>query len=135
MQRPLILVVNEDTVFLEMMKDLLSGEGYETHLCFEGDKAFELIKKEKPDLVILDVTFVNPERAWVVLDLMQLNPETATIPVIVTSTNAPLLNTKRSYLEAHGILTQEKPFRLEELLTTIKRVLGAPPVGTSAANP
>ena len=37
------------------MEELLRLEGYNTLICREGDRAYELMKKVQPDLIILDI--------------------------------------------------------------------------------
>jgi CheY-like chemotaxis protein len=85
MAQPLIAVVNNDLPFLDLMKELLTEEGYRVILHHEGDTAYALIRKEQPDLVILDIRLEYPEAGWTVLDLIQLDPETTHIPVILCS--------------------------------------------------
>ncbi len=79
MDQPLIAVVNNDTVFLSLMNDLLSEEGYRTELITSGDKAYKEIRKLMPELVILDIVMDDPEsgadilnrRAKVILQLLR----------------------------------------------------------------
>ncbi len=50
-----VMVINSDTAFLNLMNDLLSDEGYHTTTLPVSDQAYELVRREKPDLVFLDV--------------------------------------------------------------------------------
>ncbi len=50
--RPHIALINDDTAFLELMHDLLTGfEGYQVAACKEASHAYELVKRHQPDLV------------------------------------------------------------------------------------
>lgn len=119
-----ITVVNEDTAYLRMMETLLTLEGYEAIAWREGHGAYELIKRERPDLVILDIRLEHPEAGWVVLDLMRLDPETAHIPVIVASGDLRVLREKEELLRAKRCDILPKPFDLQELLAKIQAVIG-----------
>ncbi len=126
MAKPLIAVVNDDTIFLELMHDLLTEEGYRTAIWKEGDKAYEMIKEHRPLLVILDIRMERPDTGWMVLELMRLDPETAQIPVIICSADTERIRAKEAYLREKGCQILEKPFLLEDLLDKVRSFIGAP---------
>ena len=81
-----IAVINDDTAFLDLMRDLLETEGgYEAVICREWEDAHAFVKDQRPALVILDIRIGGEERGWTVLNLLTLDPETRRIPVIVCS--------------------------------------------------
>ncbi|HET7036089.1 MAG TPA: response regulator [Thermomicrobiaceae bacterium] len=123
-QGPLIAVVNDDTAFLTMMNELLSGEGYHTMIWREGDGAYDLVRQHRPGLVILDIRMEHPGTGWQVLELLRLDPETVDIPVIVCSADSRLLREKQERLHGLNCQTLEKPFDLDELLALIRLSLG-----------
>ncbi|HBY95390.1 MAG TPA: hypothetical protein DEP84_15800 [Chloroflexi bacterium] len=82
MATPRIAVVNDDTAFLNLMHELLTDEGYETIIWAESERAYDMIRRVKPDLVILDIRMGHPEAGWTILDLVRLDPTTAHIPVV-----------------------------------------------------
>ncbi len=123
MDKPLIAIVNDDTIFLSLMEDLLSEEGYRTELINSSDKAYKEIRKLKPALVILDIVMDKPESGWTILELLQLDPETTNIPVILASADARFIREKSDWLEQHGIDSLEKPFNLDDLLVKVEEHL------------
>jgi CheY-like chemotaxis protein len=122
-ERPLIAVVNDDTVFLKLMHDLLTGEGYEIVLHIEGSSAYQFVRQEMPDLVILDIRIEHPEPGWVTLDLIRLDPVTTEIPVLICSADARQLREKAARLRDMRCETIEKPFDLDDLLKTVRSIL------------
>jgi len=63
MPGPHIALINDDTAFLELMRDLLEAdEVYQVSICNERDGAYEFVKRMKPDLVIQDITIGGEER-------------------------------------------------------------------------
>lgn len=123
-ETPLIAVVNDDTVFLKLMHDLLTDEGYDVALHIEGSSAYQLVKQEMPDLVILDIRIEHPEPGWVTLDLIRLDPSTTRIPVLVCSADARQLREKAARLREMRCDTIEKPFDLDDLLARVREIFG-----------
>ena len=42
-----IVLINDDTTFLDLMRDLLQEvEGYEVQICKEGDRAYEVVRAD-----------------------------------------------------------------------------------------
>lgn len=50
-----ILVVDDDPDIRDVLEALLEGEGFEVLMANDGEQALEAIKKENPDLMILDL--------------------------------------------------------------------------------
>jgi len=119
-----LAVIDDDTVFLELMHDLLEDEeGYEVFICREWDNAYQLVKDERPDLVILDIRIGGEERGWTILNLLTLDPATRPIPVIVCSAAIHALHEHQAWLDRFGICALPKPFDLDSLLETVSRML------------
>lgn len=125
-----IIVVNDDTVFLSLMHELLVDEGYHVIPWREGTGAYEVIKRERPALVILDIRMEHPEAGWQTLEVLKLDPATAPIPVIVCSADAFALQAKAQRLTELRCATLEKPFDFTQLLTLVAGIIG-PPAGAS----
>ena len=126
--RPRLVVINDDPTFLELMDELLEElEGYEVLLRKEGDHAYEFVKENGPDLVILDVRIEGQEKGWQILELLPLDPETRPIPVIVCSAAVKDLQTQEPRLRRQGVDVLPKPFELTELLSKVKASLGKGP--------
>ena len=125
MAQATIAVVNNDTAFLELMGELLGGEGYRTLICKEGDKAYALVKERQPDLVVLDIRLDHPESGWTILELLRLDPATARIPVIVCSADGRFLREKAAALADLDCDVLEKPFDLDMLLAKVAAALAA----------
>jgi DNA-binding response OmpR family regulator len=124
MKRPFIIVVNQDTAFLELMEELLTEEGYHTSIEKEGDKAYATIKKTKPDLVVLDIRINNPEAGFNVVDLMRIDPATENIPVIICSTATQIIRENEERLRAKNCDILMKPFNIDELLSKVQAIIG-----------
>jgi CheY-like chemotaxis protein len=123
-ERPLILVVNDDTAFLQLMEQLLDDEGYRTETLKSTQNAIEHVKVRRPALIVLDVRINNEESGLLLLDLITLDPETRSIPVILASANLQALTGREKALAEKGIYVIAKPFDIDDLGALIRTALG-----------
>jgi len=126
MERPLIIIINADMAFLDMMREFLRDEGYEAITVQEKAEVFQIILNRKPQLVIIELLIHDPEAGLMVLNKMRLHPQTARIPVIIASTATQLIRDNEEHLRAKGCDILRKPFELEELLTMVERMIAPP---------
>ena len=121
--RPLVAVVNDDMVFMTLIRDFLDGEGYETILVYESQHAHLTIAEARPALVILDIRMEQPDSGKQVLERIRQDPLTARIPVIVCSADQPFLRDNSAYLRSRNVTAISKPFDLDALLALVQRAL------------
>ena len=88
-----ILLIEDEKILAEMYKDRFTRAGFEVFLAFESKEGLALAKKEKPDLIILDILLPR-ENGITFLSWLRNDPETASISVIAFS-NYDDLETKR----------------------------------------
>jgi DNA-binding response OmpR family regulator len=118
-----IVVVNDDTVFLEMMAAVLQEQQYDVHICREADQAFERLRSDPPDLIILDIRMETPESGWNLLELLTLDRLTHRVPIVVCSAAIQDLRAHEQWLNDHGIQVLPKPFDIDELYACVEKSL------------
>lgn len=118
-----IAVVNDDTVFLEMMAEVLREQKYEVIICREADNAFQQLRVDLPDVIILDIRMETPESGWNLLELLTLDRETHQVPLIICSAAVQELRAHQEWLNSHGIQVLPKPFDIDELYACVERSL------------
>jgi CheY-like chemotaxis protein len=86
-RRARVLVVDDDPDFLESMRFVLEGDGYQVGVAVNGEEAMHALRVgQTPDLIILDL-MMPVKNGWQVWDELQLDTVLATVPVIImTST-------------------------------------------------
>jgi len=119
----LIAVIDDDVAYVEFVCELLTEEGYHTVQSVGEQNAHDMIQREQPDLVLLDIQLEHPDSGWQILQMIRLNPATADIPVIVCSADSPFLREKEQQLQAQHCAILEKPFDLEMLLERVQTML------------
>ena len=118
-----ILVIDDEEGIRNLLDTLLRLKGYDVVLVASGRKGLELFRRERPDVVVLDLNM--PEMGGVVV-LQQIRTLKPDQPVIVL-TGA---GTPEKELQVHALGVQEfveKEFSLHRLGEALKRVL-MPPV-------
>lgn len=115
-----IAIVNDDRAFIALVAELLQEQGWETISLHEGNAAFERIKREQPDLVILDIRMEQPDTGWRVLNLLMLDPVTRPIPVIMCSADWTELSAKEEWMNERGVGILPRPFDLDDLYAAVE---------------
>jgi CheY-like chemotaxis protein len=120
-RRARLVLINDDTAFLDLMYELLERiEGYEVRICKEGDRAYGFVKEHRPDLVLLDIRTGGEEVGWTLLELLTLDPETRPIPLIVCSAALHALQDHEPLFGRYGVDVLPKPFDLDALLEKVQ---------------
>jgi two-component system response regulator MprA len=123
MSRTCIAVINDDQAIVDMLRDFLQDAGYETIECFAGDGAYDLIRREHPALVIIDLQMEHSEAGLHVLQKLRADPATIGIPAIICSADGRGLREKAAAIHGLNGDVLEKPFNLDQLLTKIRTLL------------
>ena len=118
MTKKKILVVDDEKDIVEFLTQLLEDNGYEVKGAFNGIEGMELVSKEKPDLILLDLQM--PEETGTGLYRKLHNKkEYKDIPVIVISGLAG------SYLAvSKSVPVLDKPPEEEQVLREVATALG-----------
>jgi DNA-binding response OmpR family regulator len=122
-----ILVVEDDADVRLGYNVLLKANGYDMFFAADGSSAVSEARTHAPDLVILDLGLPAGD-GFVVLDWFRGNPNLQLIPVIVVSGRDVygLQGNRERALEAGAKIFLQKPWNDDELLASIRQLLGQP---------
>jgi len=116
-----ILVVDDSTFIVDGLVAILKKKGYATIAAYGGDEALDILKKEAPDIIILDI-MMEPMDGWETLEKIKGNPATASVPVLMFS--AKKITPQEA--ENHRINIDDyvaKPVNPKALMESIEAVL------------
>jgi len=116
------MVVEDDQPILDLMDLMIRKLGYEPVLIANGLEALELIQKEPPALILLDIMMV-PINGWEFLEKLRGDYGVREIPVILF-TASPLVDEKMGQLKDPYLSVLVKPVSFNELKAGIARYLG-----------
>lgn len=119
---PRIMVVDDDHATLEMMEILLKRLGYEPELIRNGLKALEVVKKNPPDLILLDI-MMTPIDGWEFLQKLRKDLGMKNIPVILF-TAYPLTGEQMTKINNENLGILQKPVSVPELKNALKKLTG-----------
>jgi two-component system, sensor histidine kinase and response regulator len=116
-----ILVVDDQPINVQLLKRKLEREGMSVATAYSGREALDLVKADKPDLILLDV--MMPEMDGIeVCQRLQADTETKTIPVIFITART----SKEGKIEGLGVGAVDyitKPIDLDETLARVQTQL------------
>jgi len=120
---PKIVIVEDTTEARRLIRRILQSQGNFTILeAANGREGLDLIQKELPDLVILDLMMPEMD-GFTVIQALRSNPDTATIPVIV-ATAKELTTDEKSRLGGQiQALMQKGDFLNDEFLDEVKALI------------
>lgn len=117
----LVLVADDEENLLLLLKDNLEERGFQVEVANNGQLALEMSIQKKPDIFILDVEMpkLNGLEAC---KKIRSNPELKNIPILILSAYAQHEDIQKG-LKAGANLYMTKPFKINELVETIHKIL------------
>ena len=137
-----ILVIDDNPIIQRTIYFALRDKGYKVLMSGEIAEALNVVRKEKPDLILLDINF-PPDASvgggggrdgfWA-LDWMQRMDEVKGVPIVIISSDDPATASPRA-LAAGAAAYLHKPIGKEDLTLTVAELLAqknsAPPPSTA----
>lgn len=118
-----ILIVEDDRFLSTLIKARLEKEGFKVIQVFDGEEARQLLKKERPDLIILDLIMPRVP-GFELLEMISLDPGLNKTPVFILTNLAQESDIKKA--KQFGAVDYFVKVRvsIEELATRVKAILG-----------
>ena len=113
-----ILIVEDNMDTYELVRFILEKNGYETFLAVNGRDGVNAASKQKPDLIIMDLSMPEMD-GWTATRLIKGNAATSAIPLIALTAHALPADRKRAF-DAGCDEYITKPMDLIDLLETVK---------------
>ncbi|MEZ4704960.1 MAG: response regulator [Bdellovibrionota bacterium] len=119
-----ILIIDDEERIVVVLQARLESKGYTTLKATNGHEGLEMIQKDKPDLIILDVRMPKMD-GYTFLNSLKHIPGTSNIPIIVCTAQGKVedLFTQR---DVHSFVT--KPFDPQVLMEKVRSAIGDAPL-------
>jgi CheY-like chemotaxis protein len=142
-----ILVVDDNQIIVRTLSFKLKSAGYQVVAALDGSAAVSAVRKEKPDLILLDIGF-PPDVAFgfgggvqwdgfLIIEWLRRMEEAKRTPIIII-TGGDAAKYKERSLAAGAVAFFHKPIDHDELLVVIRKTLaesaGAGPPAPDAAS-
>lgn len=117
-----ILVIEDSPIMRQLLRRLLTGEGYECITATGVASGHKTCAQNKPDLVLLDVNLPDGNGIELCRSLKS-DPAVRHIPVLLLTGEAHEVENRVDGFEAGAEDYVIKPFNVKELLSRLKRIL------------
>jgi CheY-like chemotaxis protein len=123
-----ILVVDDNEIVIKTITLKLQGAGYQVITAMDGSEAVAMARKEKPDLILLDISFPADVGSvqwdgFRIMEWFQRLDTARKIPIIViTGSEDP--KTKERATAAGAVAFFQKPLEHDYLLKVVRATLG-----------
>ncbi|MFO7739504.1 MAG: response regulator [Desulfatiglandaceae bacterium] len=122
-----ILIIDDNPDYLFTMATFLKRNGFETLTAEDGQKGIDIIEKERPDLILLDVMMESTYSGLDVCKRVRVNPDLKDTPIIGISGMGDELGVRlekwgdEDYFNVNEFF--DKPVDKERLLSKIRDLL------------
>lgn len=113
------LVVDDEKGVVKELKDLLELRDYKVFSATSGEEALSIVKKEKPNIIILDILMPGMDGIEVLREIKKTHPKIRVIMLTAVEDEG----TKKMALSlgASGYLT--KPYSFEEVINMSRKII------------
>lgn len=116
------MVVDDEEGFLEVIAKMLEREGFSVIKANNGNEALELLKKDKPDLMLLDVMMPDLD-GWSLCAKIRQNKELKDIIITMLTVKGSEEDKLKTFQKANADWHITKPIEKEKLISTINWLL------------
>lgn len=118
-----VLIVDDEPYILKILAYKLRREGYTAFEAESAEDAWEIIRGNRIDLVLLDVTLATPTTGFDLAARLREDDRTRDLPVVMLTARTLADDVRRGHeVGAMGYIT--KPFSPAEVLETVRSLLG-----------
>lgn len=113
-----VLAVDDDADFLELLKDVLSAEGYLVNTSRQPADVVRLARELQPAIVIVDLKMPN-HSGWQIIEQLKADPRTSAAQIVVCTGATGEVLERGDILRQLGCLVLLKPFELADLFALL----------------
>jgi CheY-like chemotaxis protein len=118
----MILVVDDEEDILYILKNVLTKEGYKVKEAKSGEECLEMLDKERPDLIFMDIMMPGIN-GWDVARQIKTEASTKHIPISIVSVKCDKEDKKKSMDYSYADRHLCKPVNFDALLDTAEALL------------
>jgi two-component system, OmpR family, phosphate regulon response regulator PhoB len=120
MNKPVVLVVDDDAPILTLMKNILREFGFETRVAANGQAALQSVREQVPDLILVDKNMPGMSGEDVIRSMRGMSG-LAHLPILILS-GEPIDRGELARIGATGAV--QKPFDVPSLVEQIRAHIG-----------
>ncbi len=124
--KQLILVVDDDPDLVEAVSMKLKNEDFRVATAYDGEEAWDRIREERPDLMILDVMMPRKDGYTLCDEIKKSDEYKDIIVVLLTAVADAVTSTNFTHMGGKSTLADDylpKPIELEKLMQIVRENL------------
>lgn len=125
MLKPVILIVDDERPYVDLLGELLEKYGLEAHTAYDAGDALFRLRAKKPDLILMDLKMPQMD-GLSLIDRLRSNRKWQKIPIIVVSAKTGRED-QQAALEAGANRFLTKPFSSKDLVTVLGEFVSLDP--------
>lgn len=120
--KPKLLTIDDESGFVDMIKGYFSLRGYNVFTAMHGALGLELIEKEKPDVVLIDLKMPGIDGDQVLRQMKKIHPEGKAIMLTAFRDEG---QTRKKFLDMGVFAYFEKPISsMKKLEAVVEKAVG-----------
>lgn len=116
-----VLLVEDNEANADMLSRRLTRQGFEVRLATDGLQAVEQALRERPDLILMDISLPKID-GWEATRRLKADAATAGVPIVALTAHAMVAD-RRKCLDAGCDEFETKPIDLKRLLEKMQTLL------------
>lgn len=118
-----ILFVEDESTLQRAATQVFTEEGYQVFSALDGEAAIQYAKREKPDIILLDLVIPKKD-GFEVLEEIKKDPATSNIPVVILSNLEGSSDVEKALERGATTYLVKTNYKLDEVVVKIKQLLG-----------
>ncbi len=123
-----IVVIESDLSLLQRLCAEINKNGFSVISTPDSKGAVDLVKKEKPILVVLSVELSTSQSGYAICSKLKKDEETKNIPIIITGSDSKGFESHKRLLKARADEYLLKPFEPSVLIEKVSAIVGIPEI-------
>ncbi len=117
-----ILIIEDEETLQKALAQYLQEENFDVLSAMDGEKGIEMVKAEKPDLVLLDIILPKKD-GFQVLEEIKQNETTKKIPVILLTNLESIDDIQKAFDKGATTYLVKSEYKLEDIVKKINEIL------------
>ena len=121
-KKKIVLSIDDNDRILRLIQAMLINSEFEIHTSNNVKEGIQKAKSLHPDIILLDIMMPKMD-GFMVGKILKRNPETHNIPIIYLTARKSKEDLQKAIISG-GVDYLVKPFKLSDLMTKLRKVLG-----------
>lgn len=117
-----ILIVEDEATLQKALSEYLVLEGFAVVNALDGEQGAQMAKKEKPDLILLDIILPKKD-GYEVMDELKAGEETKNIPIILLTNLGGAEDVEKAFSKGATTYLVKADYKLEDVVKKIRETL------------